>query len=454
MTSENSPGYERRFAELFEERTKEYKILRGLAISKPALLKNLPNTFSKPSLKNYGIKIDGDDKSSGKEESKKIEDIKEIKFFKEDFLPPGDLESFIRAALSSKKINFKDYFGETEPIVKLIYDLCNAVYMIGEQGYIIRNLTAKNVFLRIPPDKINEYREAEKKKGNAKKDKNDTKNKIIFEVFKSSNMNAVIFDLTKALSFKGSKYVKKTAANQLTSDELTALYPYGSPDLGEELLDTRSDVFSVGCIAFWLLTGVHYSSGYGYHKVPKSSTQLNSFSNEKAEVFNQLSLSDSAIEFLGKCLKEDRRQRPFMKDILNLDFFKDINQCANRKKDTYLSWSSKTLLGKFNALREAVKNYDTGVLKMDPVPEDPKEKSVEAEATSSYSKRFGRGGIKRAPSEVLKDDYLKDFNEMNGLESKGVLKDEYEKFGEPIDLLLEPMPKESFYEFEDWEIGF
>ncbi len=118
-------------------------------------------------------------------------------------------------------------------------------------------------------------------------------------------------EMVKILDFGIAKFLTETSGMTLTESFIGSL-PYSSPEQmeGQEYIDARSDIYSLGLLMFEMLTGKH-----PLHNTSHSFSmwyQLHHFHNPRtfAEVNPQIEVPDELQRLVIHCLAKDPNKRP------------------------------------------------------------------------------------------------------------------------------------------------
>ena len=125
-------------------------------------------------------------------------------------------------------------------------------------------------------------------------------------------------DFVKVLDFG---LVKQQAAPRDDADKLTADHSTGgtpaymSPEqaLGSGELDARSDIYAVGCVGFWLLTGRYVFKGRSPMETILKHVQEQP---DPPSLRSKFDLPEEIDDLILKCLAKDRNDRPQSADDL------------------------------------------------------------------------------------------------------------------------------------------
>jgi serine/threonine-protein kinase len=143
-------------------------------------------------------------------------------------------------------------------------------------------------------------------------------------------------DFVKVLDFG---LVKPRAAReaQLTAEQMvTGTPPFMSPEqvLGERELDARSDLYAVGCVAYWLLTGQHVFSGDSTLHVMMQHVRAAPVAPSQR---TELPVPSDLDELVLACLEKDPANRPQTADVLAGRLAR-TSACGSWTKERALEW--------------------------------------------------------------------------------------------------------------------
>ncbi|MFM7407306.1 MAG: serine/threonine protein kinase [Cuspidothrix sp.] len=138
-------------------------------------------------------------------------------------------------------------------------------------------------------------------------------------------------EMVKILDFGIAKFLTETSGMTLTESFVGSL-PYSSPEHmeGKKIIDSRSDIYSLGILMFEMLTGKH-----PFHNTSKSFGtwyQLHHFQTPPAlkEVNPQLEVPYPLEKLIIRCLAKEPEKRP--QSILEiLDNLEDIKKQLHKK---------------------------------------------------------------------------------------------------------------------------
>jgi serine/threonine protein kinase len=145
-------------------------------------------------------------------------------------------------------------------------------------------------------------------------------------------------DFVKVLDFGLVKRAEQTETTQLTGDHGTAGTPaYMAPEmaLGQEDLDSRADLYALGCVAYWLLTGETVFTG----ETPMATLIAHVQSkpvppSQRTEIYIPPALDDLVLA----CLAKDPADRPQTADDLERRLAASIPGSSWRLDDAREWW--------------------------------------------------------------------------------------------------------------------
>jgi serine/threonine-protein kinase len=124
-------------------------------------------------------------------------------------------------------------------------------------------------------------------------------------------------DFVKVLDFGLVKQTESTESTQLTADHSTAGTPaYMAPEmaLGQENIDSRADIYALGCVGYWLLTGETVFKGETPMATLIAHVQARPVApSERTEIYIPPALDDVILA----CLAKDPAGRPQTADDLD-----------------------------------------------------------------------------------------------------------------------------------------
>ena len=145
-------------------------------------------------------------------------------------------------------------------------------------------------------------------------------------------------DYVKVLDFGLVKRTEQTETTQLTGDHGTAGTPaYMAPEmaLGQEDVDSRADLYALGCVAYWLLTGETVFTGETPMATLIAHVQSKPVpASQRTEIYIPPALDDLVLA----CLAKDPGDRPQTADDLDRRLAASIPGSSWRVDDAREWW--------------------------------------------------------------------------------------------------------------------
>jgi len=145
-------------------------------------------------------------------------------------------------------------------------------------------------------------------------------------------------DYVKVLDFGLVKRTEQTESTQLTGDHGTAGTPaYMAPEmaLGQEDVDSRADLYALGCVAYWLLTGETVFTGETPMATLIAHVQSKPVpASQRTEIYIPPALDDLVLA----CLAKDPGDRPQTADDLDRRLAASIPGSSWRVDDAREWW--------------------------------------------------------------------------------------------------------------------
>lgn len=339
-------------------------------------------------------------------------------------------------------------FGQRKPVYKLIKQLFETVKVFGSHGIILSNISPETIYLMQKDGKEIEN-----------KGEPDEQFTYLKDLLNNEELIPVFANLEQAKVIpRGQKFYQKKPKDNLVSET-----EYSAPEMKADsvFIDERVDIFSIGCIMFELLTGLKFKQIDNYF-VNEEGKLFIEGGNVEISCYNDLNISEEALEILVYCLAPQDK-RPNLNDILKQSFFDaDDFDVANEPdrdgnlvllKESFLEENSSAFLDSchFNGIIPT-KNEENKL-------EDGVDDSNKIELSSGKEEKS-----KDAESKINKEnqELIEKLKIINGLTDEEaavqayflLLEEEYNAFKNPCNLAMDQMTKESYSNFEDWEIGF